>query len=173
MRPRDTDDLETLRTGMELARASQLTMLRLQLALHGSNRRIAMQAVDNLLDIDAELEGLAATLCTHPAHAASDAALAGYIGIQRAAIATEKHALTGSDPQRDSASVPMNTSGDWGNGVDDCVQRAFSDQDDGIRKRTGRTRWIAVFAAMVVLAIVGYGLTIYLPPASLLSTMSL
>jgi len=70
--PKGVDGAQALRTGLDLARASQLTMLRLLLALHKSNRRTAMQALDNLLDIDAEMEGLAATLNRAPAHPAGD-----------------------------------------------------------------------------------------------------
>lgn len=80
-----------------MARASQLTMVRLQLALHKSNRRSAMQALDTLLDIEAEMAELAAILDDAPTHAAGNAALSGFIGLQKAAIAVEKHALAGGD----------------------------------------------------------------------------
>ena len=74
-----------------------MTMVRLQLALHKSNRRSAMQALDTLLDIEAEMAELAAILDDAPTHAAGDAALSGFIGLQKAAIAVEKHALAGGD----------------------------------------------------------------------------
>ncbi len=91
------DELVALRAGWDLARASQLTMVRLQLALHKSNRRSAMQALDTLLDIEAEMAELAAILDDAPTHAVGDAALSGFIGLQKAAIAVEKHALAGGD----------------------------------------------------------------------------
>ncbi|WP_218016871.1 hypothetical protein [Sphingomonas mali] len=72
-------------------------MVRLQLALHKSNRRSAMQALDTLLDIEAEMAELAAILDDAPTHAVGDAALSGFIGLQKAAIAVEKHALAGGD----------------------------------------------------------------------------
>jgi len=95
--PKTIDELVALRAGFDLARASQLTMVRLQLALHKSNRRSAMQALDTLLDIEAEMAELAAILDDAPTHAAGDAALSGFIGLQKAAIAVEKHALAGGD----------------------------------------------------------------------------
>jgi len=95
--PKTIDELVALRAGWDLARASQLTMVRLQLALHKSNRRSAMQALDTLLDIEAEMAELAAILDDAPTHAAGNAALSGFIGLQKAAIAVEKHALAGGD----------------------------------------------------------------------------
>ncbi|HEX7849444.1 MAG TPA: hypothetical protein VF485_06905 [Sphingomonas sp.] len=95
--PKPIDELVALRAGFDLARASQLTMVRLQLALHKSNRRSAMQALDTLLDIEAEMAELAAVLDATPAHSGGDEALSGFIGSQKAAIAVEKHVLAGGD----------------------------------------------------------------------------
>lgn len=95
--PKTIDELAALRAGFDLARASQLTMVRLQLALHKSNRRSAMQALDTLLDIEAEMAELAAILDAAPAHPGGDTALSGFIGCQKAAIAVEKHVLAGGD----------------------------------------------------------------------------
>lgn len=106
--PKTIDELAALRAGFDLARASQLTMVRLQLALHKSNRRSAMQALDTLLDIEAEMAELAAILDAAPAHPSGDTALSGFIGCQKAAIAVEKHVLAGgdwpSDPRPDAVS---------------------------------------------------------------------
>ena len=108
--PKTIDELAALRAGFDLARASQLTMVRLQLALHKSNRRSAMQALDTLLDIEAEMAELAAIMDAAPAHPGGDAALSGFIGCQKAAIAVEKHVLAGgdwpSDAQPDAISEP-------------------------------------------------------------------
>jgi hypothetical protein len=108
--PKAVDELAALRAGFDLARASQLTMVRLQLALHKSNRRSAMQALDTLLDIEAEMAELAAILDAAPAHPGGDTALSGFIGCQKAAIAVEKHVLAGgewpSDAQPDAISEP-------------------------------------------------------------------
>lgn len=95
--PKTIDELAALRAGFDLARASQLTMVRLQLALHKSNRRSAMQALDTLLDIEAEMAELSAVLDAAPAHPGGDTALSGFIGCQKAAIAVEKHVLAGGD----------------------------------------------------------------------------
>src|SRR3546814_885984 len=56
--PNVVDGMQALRTGLGLMRASQLTMVRFQLALYKSNRRTAMQALDTFLELDAEMEGL-------------------------------------------------------------------------------------------------------------------
>ena len=108
--PKTIDELAALRAGFDLARESQLTMVRLQLALHKSNRRSAMQALDTLLDIEAEMAELAAIMDAAPAHPGGDAALSGFIGCQKAAIAVEKHVLAGgdwpSDAQPDAISEP-------------------------------------------------------------------
>src|SRR3546814_10300658 len=81
--PNVVDGMQALRTGLGLMRASQLTMVRFQLALYKSNRRTAMQALDNLLDLDAELEGLAATLTGIHAHMAVEADLGRASGRER------------------------------------------------------------------------------------------
>lgn len=151
------DDMQVLRTGLDLARASQLTMLRFQLALHKSNRRSAMQALDNLLDIDAEMEGLAATLDRLPARPADIAALSDFIGLQKAAIASEKHALTGGDLRPDPAS-------EWRDDPDLHAQPLLSDDEAENRKRRGGRRWLSVLAIIAVLLAFGCGLLVYLWP---------
>lgn len=162
------DDMQAFRTGLELARASQLTMVRLQLALHKSNRRTAMQALDNLLDIDAEMEGLAATLNDTPTLQADDAALFGFIGCQKEAIAAEKHALTGGDlrfaPEPIVASLPD----DDASRVDDADPPApllLSDEDTVEDDRSGSRHWIYGLVAAIVIMALGYGLAAYIWPA--------
>ncbi|HEX7873667.1 MAG TPA: hypothetical protein VF475_12190 [Sphingobium sp.] len=85
--------------GLQLVRASHLTMTRLQLALQSGDRRLALSAMDGLLDIDAEMEGFVADLVgSAPDNPYGDAhwqALGGYLAQQKAAIAVEKHALVG------------------------------------------------------------------------------
>ena len=110
--PTTIDELAALRAGFDLARASQLTMVRLQLALHKSNRRSAMQALDTLLDIEAEMAELAAILDAAPAHPVGDTALSGFIGCQKAAIAVEKHVLAGGDWPSDARPDAVSESGD-------------------------------------------------------------
>ena len=161
---RAADGTQALQTGLELARASQLTMLRLQLALHGSNRRTAMQALDHLLDIDAEMEGLAATLGGGPAYLTSDAALSGFIGRQKAAIAAEKHALTGGDWRNGGESIALSAPGDWAHDGDPFAQVLHSDEEAGGYDRAGSRRWMHVLAVAIVLIGIGIGLAAYLSP---------
>jgi hypothetical protein len=155
------EGLHTMRTGLELVRASQLTMLRLQLALHRSNRRTAMQALDTLLDIDAEMEGLAATLSDAPAHPANDAALSGFIGLQKAAIAAEKHALTGGDWPSDGGPMALSAPGGW---ADNAAQPLFPDDEAEDDDRTRGRRWTRVLAVALVAVAVACGLIAYLAP---------
>ncbi len=179
--------MQALRTGLELARASQLTMLRLQLALHKSNRRTAMQALDNLLDIDAEMEGLAATLAGAPADLADAAALSGFIGLQKTAIAAEKHVLTGSDWRSDAKPIAIPAPGDRAGADLPPPQPPLSDDDeverdnragidvppqplpsgDGMESedRVGSRRWIYALAVAIAVAFIGFGLIAYLWPA--------
>lgn len=171
--PKVDDGTQALRTGLELARASQLTMLRLELALHQSNRRTAMQAVDNLLDIDAEMEGLVATLSGVPAHLAGDAALSGFIGLQKAAIAVEKHALTGGDRRSDAKSIAITTPANWaGNGELPAQSPLSADEREGDDRTEGRRR-MHVLAVAIILAFIGFGLIPNLWPALPATVVSL
>src|SRR3546814_3858794 len=131
--------MQALRTGLGLMRASQLTMVRFQLALYKSNRRTAMQALDNLLDIDAELEGLAATLTGIPAHLADEAALPDFIGLQRTAIAAEKHALTGGDWRGDTKAIAIAAAGNGADATDFPAQPLPSDDDVESDNQAGRS----------------------------------
>ncbi len=166
------DGMQTLRTELDLTRASQLTLLRLQLALHKSNRRAAMQALDDLLDIDAEMEGLAATLSGIAAHPAGDTALTGFdaalsrfIEVQKAAIAAEKHALAGGDLRSDTRSIAISPPGDGTDDADLPAQPLLPEDEAQSDDRTGRKRWTYVFAAAIVVIFLGGGLLAYLWPA--------
>jgi len=168
----------SLLTRLELARASQLTMLRLQLALHKSNRRTAMQALDDLLDIDAELEGLAARLNGgSPAHLADEAALSDFIKLQKAAIAVEKHALAGGDLRSDASSIarppaPAVDAGptvlplpvDAAEEADLPVQPQLADEPVEDEDKPGRRRWIYGVVAAIVVALAALAVTAYLWP---------
>src|SRR3546814_14892399 len=126
-------------------------MVRFQLALYKSNRRTAMQALDNLLDIDAELEGLAATLTGIPAHLADEAALPDFIGLQRTAIAAEKHALTGGDWRGDTKAIAIAAAGNGADATDFPAQQLPSDVDVESDTQDGSRRWTHVlFVALLV-----------------------
>jgi len=160
--PKMIDGAQALRTGLDLARASQLTMLRLLLALHKSNRRTAMQALDNLLDIDAEMEGLAATLNGAPVRPAGDAALSDFIGLQKAALAVEKHALAGGELRKDAESMALPAPPVAQVDVDFPAQPLLPDDAVGDDDRPGRRRWMPVLAAAILIALIGFGVTAYL-----------
>jgi hypothetical protein len=177
--PKTIDELAALRAGFDLARASQLTMVRLQLALHKSNRRSAMQALDTLLDIEAEMAELAAILDAAPAHPGSDAALSGFIGCQKAAIAVEKHVLAGGDwpsdartdaicdldhpaPDDPAVSVHDEPAVAVAMPVDRPVvidlPTLYPAADDAgeaeVDDRPGGARWVAVLAAAIALIVI-------------------
>lgn len=159
------DDIQALHTGLELARASQLTMLRLQLALHESNPRTAMRAVDMLLDIDAEMEGIAATLASLPAQSGEAAALAGFIGNQKAAIASEKHVLVGGTGRNDIRSV-ANYTPHGATDEETIAHASFTDDEWEGDHSPGVRPWLPVIAAILVILLMGFGLTVYLWPAT-------
>lgn len=174
------DGVQTLRSELDLTRASQLTLLRLQLALHKSNRRAAMQALDDLLDIDAEMEGLAATLSGVAAHPAGDTALAGidaalsrFIELQKAAIAVEKHALAGGDLRSDARSIAISVPSDGADGADLPAQPLLPEDETEDDDRIARKRRTFVLAAVIVVIFLGCGLLAYLWPALSGAVMSL
>jgi hypothetical protein len=158
------DGAQALRTGLELARASQLTMLRLQLALHKANRCAAMQALDHLLDIDAEMEGIAVTLIGVAPHLAEDAALSSFIGLQKTAIAVEKHVLTGSGQSSDGTSSAIAPPSDWAGAADLPAQLLLLDEEVELDDRAGSRRWMHVLAVVIVVIFIGFGLIAYLWP---------
>ncbi|QKR99165.1 hypothetical protein F9288_05480 [Sphingomonas sp. CL5.1] len=148
--PAGTASMETLRAGLQLARASQLTMLRFQLALHQSSRRTAMQALDTLLDMDAEMEGLTATLAATSSLPTGDAQLSGFIGRQKAAIAAEKHVLTGGDWPSDHEAIAIAAPRDEANEPAPLLLEDTVESGE-------RARWgiILAVAAVVLLAALG------------------
>jgi len=175
--PKTIDELAALRAGFDLARASQLTMVRLQLALHKSNRRSAMQALDTLLDIEAEMAELAASLDAAPAHPGGDTALSGFIGCQKAAIAVEKHVLAGGDWPSDAqpgaisepdhpavaahhesaVTVAIATPVDRPVAIDlpTLYPSADDEADEAeVEDRPSGARWLAVLAAVIALVVI-------------------
>ena len=162
--PTMADGAQALRTGLDLARASQMTMLRLLLALHKSNRRTAMQALDNLLDIDAEMEGLAATLNGAPVHPPGDAALSDFIGLQKAALAVEKHALAGGDLRKEAESIALPAPPFPSTDVDVPAPPHLPDEAVEEDDPPARSNWIYGLAAAILVVLIGAGVTAYLWP---------
>lgn len=157
--------METLRAGLQLARASQLTMLRFQLALHQSSRRTAMQALDTLLDMDAEMEGLTATLAAASPDPAEDALLSGFIGHQKAAIAAEKHILTGGDWRNGHEAIAIAAPRDEAN--EPAPLLLVDEVESG-----GRAGWGIVLAVAAVVLLAGLGLAAWLWPDLLANTLA-
>lgn len=141
-------------------------MLRLQLALYRSNRRTAMQALDNLLEIDAEMEGLAATLSGLPTHSTADAPLFGFIGFQKEAIAAEKHVLASGGLRSVAEPIAVSPPDDERRHNADLPEQALLSDDEAERNdRAGSRRWTYVLAVAIVIAALGCGLMAYFWPA--------
>ena len=139
-----------------------------------------MQALDDLLDIDAEMEGLAATLSGIAVHPAGDPALAGidaalsrFIELQKAAIAAEKHALAGGDLRSDARSNAIYAPGDGAGDADLPAQPLLPEDEAEDEDRTDRKRWTYFLAAAIVVIFLGCGLLAYLWPASFGAVTSL
>jgi hypothetical protein len=155
------DGMQVLQTGFALARASQLTMLRLQLALHGSKPHAAMQALDILLDIDVEMESIAARLVGNSLHLAENVALSDFMRFQKTAIATEKHAMTGEYGRSQAGLVTIPSPCTAAGGVDPSGQSLASDDEVENGQRATYLRWIPILVVAMVVTILGIGLIAY------------
>ena len=76
-----------LARGMLLLRASNMNVVRLQLAMERRDRRLAMEALDGLVALDGELSGLIGDM---PPPGAEYSALARRLDDQKVALASEK-----------------------------------------------------------------------------------
>ena len=79
-----------LARGLMLLRASNMNVIRLQLAMEHRDRRQAMEALDGLVALDGEIRDFIGDI---PPHDAASAALARSIDAQKSAIASEKFML--------------------------------------------------------------------------------
>jgi len=164
------ESAQQLHSGLQLARASQVTLLRLQLALHCDDRRGAMAALDSLLDLDAEMESFAGTLDSDGYESGQDQAVAEHIARAKAAIAAEKHRLTGhigraaadgdgsllvEPPSKlHFAASPL---------VPTVVLADDSEAEVAHPPEARRSRWAIVLALLCLIAI-GIGVFAYLQP---------
>lgn len=110
--------------GLQLSRASTLALMRLQLAIQGGERAQALEAVDRLDTLDAELEGVVLRLSPPGDNDEVLQAIARHLESQKLALAFEKLALAsgivGPDlvsiehawPARDQAAPPPAETGD-------------------------------------------------------------
>jgi len=124
-----------------------------------------MQTLDDLLDIDAEMAGLAAALTGVPAHLADGAALSDFIGHQRAAIAVEKHGLTGGQLRSEAQPMAIAAPVDQAPDADLLAQPPLTADVVEDDVRVGSRRWVHVLAVALVVTLIGLGLAAYLWPA--------
>ena len=88
---------EDLAEGLMLVRASTLKVIRLQLAMERRDRRVALEAVDDLVALDRSLEDYLAKVPT----ANDDGIFGNVLELERAALNVEKHTLAAGISQRD------------------------------------------------------------------------
>lgn len=80
---------EELAEGLMLFRASTLKIIRLQLAMERRDRRVALEAVDDLVALDRSLE----EFLTHVPAAQDDGLFSNVLELERSALNVEKHTL--------------------------------------------------------------------------------
>lgn len=80
---------EELAEGLMLVRASILKIIRLQLAMERRDRRVALEAVDDLVALDRSLE----EFLTHVPAAHDDGLFSNVLELERSALNVEKHTL--------------------------------------------------------------------------------
>jgi hypothetical protein len=79
--------------GLQLSRAGMMALTRLQLAIQSGDRQLALEAMDRLHALDAEMERLVGRLPAPAGSEAEWASIARHVGDQKLAIAFEKLAL--------------------------------------------------------------------------------
>ncbi|GAA4753721.1 hypothetical protein GCM10023264_21060 [Sphingomonas daechungensis] len=82
---------EELAEGLMLVRASTLKIIRLQLAMERRDRRVALEAVDDLVALDRSLQDFLA----HVPVANDDGIFRNLLELERSALNVEKHTLAG------------------------------------------------------------------------------
>src|SRR6187397_2337959 len=80
---------EVLAEGLMLVRASTLKVIRLQLAMERRDRRVALEAVDDLVALDRSLE----QFLTNVPAAGDDGLFGNVLELERSALNVEKHTL--------------------------------------------------------------------------------
>lgn len=88
---------DELAEGLMLVRASTLKVIRLQLAMERRDRRVALEAVDDLVALDRSLEDFLAQVPT--AH--DDGMFGNVLELERSALNIEKHTLAAGISHRD------------------------------------------------------------------------
>jgi hypothetical protein len=88
---------EVLAEGLMLVRASTLKVIRLQLAMERRDRRVALEAVDDLVALDRSLE----QFLTNVPAADDDGLFGNVLELERSALNVEKHTLAAGISSRD------------------------------------------------------------------------
>jgi len=132
---------------MQLVRASNLTMSRFQLALQRGDSRLAIMAMDSLLDIDAEMECFVSDLARSAANEPQMQLMASYLTSQKEAIGREKHALIGHIGKVEAISQSSGAD-DWSDA--DVPEPAAARADEKLREPPVRMvpRWLSVLLAV-------------------------
>jgi hypothetical protein len=94
---------EELAEGLMLVRASTLKMIRLQLAMERNDRRVALEAVDELVALDRRLEGYLAEV---PA-SGEQLLFRNGLNTERAALNREKLTLAAEVIRREAPAAPV------------------------------------------------------------------
>jgi hypothetical protein len=139
-----TVDSEVLAEGLMLVRASTLKVIRLQLAMERRDRRVALEAVDDLVALDRSLEHF---LTNVPA-AADGGLFSNVLELERSALNVEKHTLAAGISNRDwrvetvEPEIALEEGADWA--------------EDEAEAGPSWWRTVAIIAAILAIACAAY-----------------
>jgi hypothetical protein len=138
-------DSEVLAEGLMLVRASTLKVIRLQLAMERRDRRVALEAVDDLVALDRSLQ----QFLTNVPNAGDDGLFSNVLELERSALNVEKHTLAAGISNRGwqvetaEPEVEAATEADW----------TYDEPE------TGRSSWwrtLAIVVAILAIACAAY-----------------
>jgi hypothetical protein len=137
---------EALAEGLMLVRASTLKIIRLQLAMERRDRRVALEAVDDLVALDRSLEQF---LTSVPA-VGDDGLFSNVLELERSALNVEKHTLAAGISNRGwevetPEPEPAEAGADW-------------TYDEPEPEHSSRWRTIAILTAILAVACAAYWL---------------
>lgn len=145
---------EELAEGLMLVRASTLKIIRLQLAMERRDRRVALEAVDDLVALDRSLE----EFLTQVPSAHDDGLFNNVLELERSALNIEKHTLAAGITNRgwqvEDAETPAVENPAPGEAAE-----APMDWTDYAEEEPPRSRWplrAAAVAAFLAIACVAY-----------------
>jgi hypothetical protein len=143
---------EVLAEGLMLVRASTLKVIRLQLAMERRDRRVALEAVDDLVALDRSLE----QFLTNVPAADDDGLFGNVLELERSALNVEKHTLAAGISNRDwevETAAP------------EAALEAAADADRTYDELEGE-RWSWWRPAAIIAAVLGIACAAYLLGAS-------